>query len=56
MLVLMEKCSRREIIERIQAKTQKEAKKGLDRIERRQGVKQFRRRFKSANEVYEKCQ
>ena len=47
LLVLTERCSRREIIEKIQAKTQKEVRKGLDRIERRQGVKQFRRRFKS---------
>ena len=44
---MTERCSRQEIIEKIKAKTQKEVIKGLDRIERRQGVKQFRRRFKS---------
>ena len=47
LLVLTERCSRKEIIEKIEAKTQKEVISALDRIERRHGVKEFRRRFKS---------
>jgi len=47
LLVLKERCSRKEIIEKIAAKTQKEVIKGLDRIERRMGVKEFRKQFKT---------
>ena len=47
LLVLTERCSRKEIIEKIAAKTQKEVIKGLDRIERRMGVKEFRKQFKT---------
>lgn len=47
LLVLTERCSRKEIIEKIEAKTKKEVIKGLDRIERRMGVKKFRKHFKT---------
>ena len=47
LLVLTERVSRKEIIEKIPDKTQVSVIKGLDRIERRIGVKEFRRQFKS---------
>lgn len=47
LLVLTERCSRTEIIEKIEAKTQTEVIKGLDRIERRRGVCQFRSQFRT---------
>lgn len=47
LLVLTERFSRKEIIEKIASKKQKEVIKGLDRIERRIGVKEFRRQFKT---------
>jgi len=47
LLVLTERFSRREIIEKIPNKTQESVISGLDRIERRTGVRGFRKRFKS---------
>jgi IS30 family transposase len=47
LLVLTERLSRKEIIEKIPDKTQESVIKGLDRIERRTGVKEFRKRFKT---------
>jgi IS30 family transposase len=46
-LVLTERCSRKEIIEKIEAKPQKEVIEGLDRIERRMGVCKFRNQFQT---------
>ena len=47
LLVLTERLSRKEIIEKIPDKTQESVIKGLDRIERRIGVKKFRKLFKT---------
>jgi len=47
LLVLTERFSRKEIIEKIPNKTQESVIKGLDRIERRKGVKEFRKEFKT---------
>jgi IS30 family transposase len=47
LLVLTERCSRKEKIEKIPDKTQESVITGLDRIERRLGVKEFRKRFKT---------
>ena len=47
LLVLTERLSRNEIIERIPDKSQESVKEALDRIERRRGVKAFRNQFKS---------
>ena len=47
LLVLTERLSRKEIIEKIPDKTQESVIKGLDRIERRIGVRKFRKLFKT---------
>ncbi|KXS45997.1 MAG: hypothetical protein AWU54_54 [Candidatus Frackibacter sp. T328-2] len=47
LLVLTERYSRKEMIEKISSKKQKEVIRGLDRIERRMGVREFRKRFKT---------
>ncbi len=47
LLVLTERCSRNEQIEKIPDKTQQAVIAGLDRIERRMGVKKFRTEFKT---------
>lgn len=47
LLVLTERFSRREIIEKIPSKSQESVIKGLDRIERRTGVREFRKQFKT---------
>lgn len=47
LLVLTERYSRKEIIEKLSDKTQESVIKGLDRIERRKGVREFRRQFKT---------
>lgn len=47
LLVLTERYSRKEIIEKIPSKKQKAVTKGLDRIERRMGVREFRNKFKT---------
>ena len=47
LLVLTDRKTRKEIIEKIPSKTQEAVIKGLDRIERRMGVVNFRNTFKS---------
>ena len=47
LLVLTERVSRKEIIERLPDKKQESVIKGLNRVERRMGVKEFRRQFKT---------
>jgi IS30 family transposase len=47
LLVLKERVSRKEIIEKLPDKRQESVIKGLDRVERKMGVKEFRRQFKT---------
>ncbi|MBO8173532.1 MAG: IS30 family transposase [Bacillaceae bacterium] len=47
LLVLTERCSRKEIIELLPNKTQNSVIKALDKIERKEGVKNFREKFKT---------
>lgn len=47
LLVLTERCSRKEIIELLSNKTQNSVIKALNKIERKEGVKNFRKKFKT---------